>query len=104
MEEYMSVLPPPYPPLPVRVWKDTYARMRCPFCRTIFTVKKGTVKCPKCGISYIVGEWDLNSFLIGVAVGLIIGFIITVGVYYVVLRPYIPLVRLGVTLREIFKA
>ena len=103
VQEYISALPPPYPPIPVRVWKDTIPKMRCPFCGTTFNVSKGTVRCPSCKTNYLALEWDWQSFLIGLGVGLLIGFVISLGIYYFVLRPYVPLVRLTATLREIFE-
>lgn len=103
MEELTSLLPPPYPPLMIRVWKNTVPKIKCPFCGTTFNVSKGTVNCPKCGTSYIVGEWDWESFLWGLAVGLLVGLIISAGIYWFVLRPYVPLVRLAATFRELSK-
>ena len=103
VQEYVSALPPPYPPLLIRVWKDTVPRIRCPFCGSTFNVSKGTIKCPKCGTPYIVSDWNWESFLVGVGVGLILGLIISVGVYYFVFRPYVPLVRLAATFREALK-
>ena len=100
MEEYISFLPPPYPPAPVRVWKDRVPKIKCPFCNTIFTVSPGTVECPRCGAAYLVSDWDWNSFLIGLGLGLIIGLVISAGIYWFVLRPYVPLARLVRTLGE----
>jgi len=104
MEEYLSFLPPPAPPLPVRVWKDKIPRMRCLFCKTFFSVEKGAVKCPKCGASYIVGEWSWQSFFVGLALGLIIGLVISIAVYYFVIMPRMPLVQLAAALREFLRA
>jgi len=104
MQEYVSVLPPPYPPVPVRVWQDTVPKMTCPFCGTTFNVTKGMISCPKCGTSYLASEWNWESFLWGLAVGLLIGLIISVAVYYFVFRPYVPVVRLAATFREAMKA
>ena len=103
VQEYVSVLPFPYPPLPVRVWKDTLPKIKCPFCGTTFNVEKGAVKCPKCEVSYIVSDWNWESFLWGVGVGLILGLIISLGVYYFVFRPIVPIVRVAATFREILK-
>lgn len=99
MKEYVSVLPPPYPPLPLRVWQNEVPRIRCPFCGSAFDVSRGVVECPECGVSYIVSEWSWDSFLMGLGVGLLIGLIISAGIYYYVLRPYVPLARLIATLR-----
>ena len=104
VQEYISVLPPPFPPIPVRVWKDTIPKMNCPLCRTTFNVRKGTVKCPKCEASYIFSEWNWQSFLVGLGSGLLIGFIISAGIYYFVLRPYAPVVRLAATFKEMIKS
>jgi hypothetical protein len=57
----------------------------------VFDVEPGLVKCPKCGTQYLVASWDWQSFLIGLAVGLLIGFVISAAVYYFVFRPYMPL-------------
>jgi len=102
-QEYTSILPPPYPPLPIRVWKNTVPKIKCPFCGITFNVSKGTVKCPECGESYIVSEWNWESFLVGLAVGLLVGLIISIGVYYLVFRPYVPVVRVAATFKEILK-
>ena len=104
VQQYISALPPPYPPLPIRVWKDTVPTIMCPLCGSTFNVSKGPVECPKCGTSYIVAEWSWESFLAGLAVGLLIGLILSVGIYYFVFRPYVPVVRLAATFREFFKA
>lgn len=103
MREHVSILPPPYPPVPVKVWEDRVPKIKCPFCGTIFMVDLGAVECPNCGASYIVSEWDWNSFIIGLALGIIIGLAIAVGFYYLVLKPYTPLVRLAATARELTK-
>ena len=103
MQEYVSVLPPPYPPLPVKVWENTIPQIKCPFCGTAFDVIKGMIECPKCAVSYLVAEWNWESFAVGLGVGLLIGLVISVGVYYFVLQPYMPVVRLAATFREILK-
>lgn len=91
MQEYVTVLPPPYPPIPVRAWRDAVPRMRCPFCGTVFSVREGTVSCPKCGRSFIVARIDWQSFALGVLVGFIIGVVVTAAIFYFVILPRIPL-------------
>ena len=97
------MLPFPYPPIPVRVWKDTLPQIKCPFCGISFKVSPGTVKCPKCDIPYAVFDWNWESFLIGLGLGLLIGFIISVATYYLVFQPYVPIVRVAATVREVLK-
>lgn len=103
IREYISVLPPPMPPVPVKVWKNETPIIKCPFCGTTFDVRPGTVKCPECGGSYMVFEWSWESFLIGLGVGLIVGFVISVAVYWFVIRPYTGALRLATTFAELLR-
>ncbi len=96
MDEFLSVLPPPAPPIPVRVWSDGKPRFKCVVCGSVVNIDKpGLIKCGKCGSEYLTAKFEWNSFLIGLAVGLLIGLIISVAAYYFVLRPYIPVARLA---------
>ena len=101
MKEYVSLLPPPAPPIPVKTWESETPQMKCPVCGETFTVKQGLITCPKCNSQYIVSEWNWNSFIIGLGVGLLIGLIISIGIYYFVFRPYVPIVKLATTIGEI---
>lgn len=104
MQQYLSLLPPPYPPLPIKVWESQWPELTfvCPFCKTTFNVAPGWVKCPHCGASFLVSEWNQTSFLVGMGVGLILGLLITAGVYYFVIKPLIPKAMLDALLRQIF--
>jgi uncharacterized Zn-finger protein len=104
VQQYLSVLPPPYPPLPVKVWenKSQTPTLVCPICGTEFAVAPGDVKCPGCGSSFVVAEWNQASFLVGIGVGLLFGMLITAGVYYFVIKPVIPKAALDALLRSIF--
>ena len=103
VNERMGVLPPPYPPLPVEIWQNEVPKMRCPFCGSTFDVSKGVVKCPGCETEYLALDWNWETFLIGLGVGLLVGLVISAGIYYFVLRPYVPAIRLATTFREILK-
>lgn len=104
MEQYLTVLPPPYPPLPVKVWESQGQKptMTCPFCGNPFEVTPGSVECPNCGASFVVMDWSNTSFLVGLGAGLLIGLLITAGVYYFVIKPIIPKAVLDALLRQIF--
>jgi len=103
VNERVGFLPPPAPPIAVRIWENGVPSIRCPFCGTVFRVSEGIVKCPTCNTTFMVSEWNWQSFLFGVAVGLLIGLVISAGAYYFIFRPYVPVGRLITTLAEFGK-
>lgn len=104
MQEYFSILPPPAPPIPVKVWNTKVPSIKCPVCGTAFEIiSSGSVECPECGTSYLVGEWNWDSFLVGLGVGLLVGLVISVAVYYFVIRPYVPAIRIAQTIGALSK-